>query len=314
MKKNKLLLILLLFIWVFAGQLFADEQERENRAAKICAKAEKTAYEKTENAADQISIKEQKTVDTADKISTEELKTENTWVEPVTGMEFMLVPGGCYMMGSNSGKSDEKPVHEVCLYEFWIGKYEVTQAEWKKIMKTNPSVFTKGDNYPVENISWNDAKLFIEKLNKKTNCMFRLPTESEWEYAAKKRKNSQTYPGGKDIDQYAWYDGNSDGTTHEVGTKAPNALGIYDMGGNVWEWCEDIYAWDAFKHARRTDPVFTGPGFRRVDRGGSWINFPGDVCCTRRDRYNPEDKSSNLGLRLVKEKSKKQKNKIEDKI
>ena len=223
------------------------------------------------------------------------------WVEPTTGMAFVSVPGGCFMMGNDSGEDDERPCHEVCVYAFWIGRYEVTQGQWKTIMGDNPSRFKNGDDYPVESVSWNDVKEFLKRLNENSSEKFRLPTEAEWEYAATCGGEGLPFAGGDDIDAVAWYDGNSKGITHEVGGKAPNRFALYDMSGNVWEWCEDVHAWNAYSKTGRTTPVFQGDGFRKVDRGGSWVNFKGDVRATRRDRYNPKDKSSNLGFRLIRE-------------
>ena len=136
-------------------------------------------------------------------------------------MEFVWVPGGCYRMGSNSGEDDEQPVHEVCVDGFWLGKYEVTQAEWQRVMGNNPSHF-KGDRNPVEIVSWDDAQEFIKRLNAKGNGTFRLPTEAEWEYAARSGGKDEKYAGGNDVDRVAWYKSNSGGKTHPVGTKAPN--------------------------------------------------------------------------------------------
>jgi formylglycine-generating enzyme required for sulfatase activity len=123
---------------------------------------------------------------------------------------------------------------------FWIGKYEVTQIEWQRVMGNNLSDF-KGDRNPVEEVSWNDAQEFIKRLNAKGNGMFRLPTEAEWEYAARSGGKDEKYAGGDGVERVAWYRSNSRGKTHPVGTKAPNCLGLYDMSGNVWEWCQDWY-------------------------------------------------------------------------
>jgi len=225
----------------------------------------------------------------------------DSWVESTTGMEFVSVPGGCFMMGNDSGEADERPRHEVCLYDFWIGRYEVTQGQWKKIMGSNPSRFKKGDDYPVENVSFLDVKEFVKRLNQTSHGLFRLPTEAEWEYAASCGGKELVSLGADALDAVAWYDLNSGKTTHGVGTKAANGYALYDMLGNVWEWCEDVYAWDVYKKSDRTMPLFQGKGFRKVDRGGSWMNFKADLSVTRRDNYNPEDKSSNLGFRLIRE-------------
>jgi len=213
------------------------------------------------------------------------------------------VPGGCYKMGCGpwAGKcyDDEKPVHEVCVDGFWMGKYEITQGQWKKVMGSNPSRFKKGDNYPVERVSWNDAKAFIKRLNQKSGSnKFRLPTEAEWEYAARSGGKPEKYAGGSNVGAVAWYGGNSGSTTHPVGTKAPNGLDIYDMSGNIYEWCEDIYSKNAYKKHQRNNPIYRGSGSRRVMRGGSWRDRA--LGCRSADRSwsTPGRRSRILGLRL----------------
>ncbi|MBF0497844.1 MAG: formylglycine-generating enzyme family protein, partial [Deltaproteobacteria bacterium] len=138
--------------------------------------------------------------------------------------------------------------HSACVDGFWIGKTEVTQGQWTQIMGSNPSKFKKGDDYPVETVSWNDVKEFISKLNerKRGNYYFQLPTEAEWEYACRSRGLGERYAGGNVVDNVGWYADNSGKSTHPVGQKQPNGLGIYDMSGNVFEWCQDIYSKDAY--------------------------------------------------------------------
>ena len=221
------------------------------------------------------------------------------WKEPVTGMEFVWVPGGEFMMGSNDGDSDEKPVHKVRLDGFWMGKYEVTQGQWEQIMGNNPSSFKKGNDFPVECVFWNDARDFIEKLKSRTGYTFFLPSEAQWEYAARSGGKNRKYSGGDDVDRFAWYDSNSGFSTHKVGTKAPNDLGIYDMSGNVWEWCEDIYAGDAYNKHSLNGPVYEQGGALRVSRGGSWCSSPANVRCTNRDWFTMDRRDYNLGFRLL---------------
>ena len=225
------------------------------------------------------------------------------WTDPVTGMKFVWVPGGCYEMGcgdwtDNCG-SDEKPVHEVCLDGFWMGKYEVTQGQWEKVMGGNPSHFKKGSNYPVEQVSWNDCQNFIEKLNGqgRGQYKFRLPTEAEWEFACRSGGKPEKYAGGGDVGRVAWYTSNSGSKTHEVGTKSPNGLGLYDMSGNVWEWCEDWYG--KYGAASEKNPTGLAGGSRRVLRGGSWSHDARYVRCGYRDSNGPDLTFSGLGFRLV---------------
>ena len=225
------------------------------------------------------------------------------FTETVTGMEFVFVPAGCFDMGCGNWTSncsdDEKPVHTVCVDDFYIGRYEVTQGQWKKVMHSNPSEFQKGDNYPVENVSWNDVEEFIKKLNSRSNKRFRLPTEAEWEYAARSGGRKEKYVGGDDVDRVAWYGSNSSDHTHPVGTKAPNGLGIYDMSGNVWEWCQDWYCEDYYSKSPRNNPHGPSSGSLRVLRGGSWCNGPWFVRSALRVRLRPASRSCDLGFRLA---------------
>ena len=227
----------------------------------------------------------------------------DTWTDPETGMEFVWVPGGCYQMGcgswTDSCDDDEKPVHEVCVDGFWISKYEVTQGEWEQIMGNNPSHFDNGDNYPVEEVSWNDCQDFIDNLNSESSKTFRLPTEAEWEYAARSGGKQQKYAGGGDVDSVAWYGGNSGDQTHEVGTKAPNDLGIYDMSGNVWEWCSDWYSSDYYSNSPKNNPQGPSSGSYRVGRGGGWDSVAEYVRAVIRVYGVPSYTYVGIGLRLV---------------
>ncbi|MBR7028214.1 MAG: SUMF1/EgtB/PvdO family nonheme iron enzyme, partial [Bacteroidaceae bacterium] len=195
----------------------------------------------------------------------------------VDGVSFKMiaVEGGTFLMGSPESDADtdddEKPQHEVTLSNYYIGETEVTQELWETVMGSNPSEF-KGPKLPVENVSWDDCQTFIGKLNAQTGKTFRLPTEAEWEYAARGGKKSKgyTYSGSNTIGNVAWYDGNSGGTTHEVSTKQANELGIYDMSGNVLEWCQDWYGATYYENSSTTAPQGPASGTYRVLRGGSW--------------------------------------------
>ena len=185
--------------------------------------------------------------------------------------KMVTVEGGTFTMGGTSEQGDdaysnEKPTHSVTVSTFAIGKYEVTQKQWVEIMGTNPSYFTGDDNRPVEQVSWNDVQEFITKLNARTGKNYRLPTEAEWEYAARGGNKSKgyKYSGSNNLDDVAWYSENSDKTTHRVGEKQP----IYDMSGNVWEWCSDWYG--SYSSSAQTNPTGPSSGGDRVLRGGSW--------------------------------------------
>ena len=215
---------------------------------------------------------------------------------------MVYVEGGTFTMGATSEQQEpgynEKPTHRVSLSSFYIGKYEVTQALWKAVMGSNPSNW-KGDNLPVENVSWNDCQTFLRKLNAMTGKNFRLPTEAEWEYAARGGNLSRgyQYSGSKKIDDVAWYRNNSGSKTHNVGTKAPNELGIYDMSGNVWEWCQDWYG--DYHSYSQTNPTGPSSGANRVYRGGSWGSGAWLCRVAFRDKYTPGSRGNGLGLRLA---------------
>ena len=224
--------------------------------------------------------------------------------ETVKGVpiEMNLVEGGTFLMGGqdNEVQEDENPAHNVTLNTFYIGKYPVTQAQWRAVMNTNPSHF-KGDNLPVEQVSWEDAVEFCHRLSKLTGKTYRLPTEAEWEYAARGGQQSKgyKYAGSNNIDTVAWYDKNSGSTTHPVGQKNPNELGLYDMSGNVWEWCNDWYAADYYKNSPANNPTGPTSGTSRVLRGGSWRSYAQRCRSAYRDNFTPSIRDRNRGFRLV---------------
>jgi formylglycine-generating enzyme required for sulfatase activity len=208
------------------------------------------------------------------------VSVDRDWIE---GMVY--VEGGTFTMGCTSEQGSdcwdwENPVHQVTLDGFYIGKYEVTQAEWKEIMGTSisqqrdkagaSSLYGTGDNYPMYYVSWDEVQEFIRKLNAQTGGNYRLPTEAEWEYAAKGGNQSQgyKYSGSNNASEVAWYDNNSSSSTHPVGQKKANELGIYDMSGNVWEWCSDWYG--SYSSNSQVNPKSPSSGSCRVVRGGSW--------------------------------------------
>ena len=223
----------------------------------------------------------------------------------VNGVSFEMVrvEGGTFRMGATAEQgrdadSNEKPTHQVTLSSYRIGKTEVTQALWQAVMGSNPSNF-KGSNLPVEQVSWEDCQTFIRKLNALTGKNFRLPTEAEWEFAARGGNNSQgfKYSGSKKIDNVAWYKDNSSSTTHPVATKAPNELGIYDMIGNVYEWCNDWYS--SYTSAPQTNPTGPNSGSNRVSRGGSWASIAWDCRVSNRAHGSSTIRFYHLGLRLA---------------
>ena len=221
------------------------------------------------------------------------------------GVSFTMVyvKGGTFTMGATSEQTeaddDEKPTHNVTLSDYYIGQTEVTQQLWQAVMGNNPSRFTGDSRRPVEQVSWDDCQNFIRELNRITGQKFHLPTEAQWEYAARGgSKSSHTkYSGSHNIGNVAWYDGNSGNTTHPVATKQANELGIYDMSGNVWEWCADWYG--TYGNNAQTNPTGPTSGQGRVLRGGGW--FSGARICRSSNRYgfDPSFRDDDNGLRLA---------------
>ncbi len=218
-------------------------------------------------------------------------------------IEMVKVEAGSFNMGATPEMENpydsEKPVHRVTLTNnYYIGKYEVTQALWQAVMGSNPSYF-KGDDLPVEKVSWDDCQDFISKLNAMTGKRFRLPSEAEWEYAARGGKKSRgyQYSGSNTLGDVAWYYGNSGPKTHAVGTKQPNELGIYDMTGNVSEWCQDRYG--DYSGVPQTNPTGSVDGKFRVNRGGSWMFFARFCRSSFHSSNSSDDREEYLGLRLV---------------
>ncbi|MGI8640025.1 MAG: formylglycine-generating enzyme family protein [Pyrinomonadaceae bacterium] len=226
----------------------------------------------------------------------------SNFTQTINGVKFQMVgiPSGSFCMGSNNVEDDEKPVHKVIISQaFWMGRTEVTQAQWKAVMGNNPGYF-KGDDLPVEQVSWDNVKDFIRKLNNLQNDYeYRLPTEAEWEYAARAGTTTRySYGDGEgSLDSYAWYSANSGSKTHEVATKQPNAFGLYDMHGNVWEWCQDWYG--NYSSGAVTNPTGAGTGSHRVGRGGGWGSAAAYLRSAYRFSITPSFRDVDLGFRVV---------------
>ena len=224
----------------------------------------------------------------------------------VNGVKFQMVKiqGGTFQMGATSEQGSdaydlEKPVHSVTLSDYYIGQTEVTQELWQAVMGSNPSYFTGDNQRPVESVSWDDCQEFIEKLNRLTGKNFRLPTEAEWEYAARGGSKSRgyKYSGNNNPDAVAWYDANSGNKTHPVAQKQSNELGLYDMSGNVYEWCQDWYG--DYSSNSQTNPIGASNGGFRVLRGGSYFMDRSGVRVSFRSRYMPDCGHFNDGVRLA---------------
>ena len=253
---------------------------------------------------------------------------DETWIEPTTRMEFVWIPGGCFQMGSPENESgrdkDEGPGREVCLDGFWMGKYEVSNAQCRKLRPAHSSKDYKGrsldfDSRPAVYVGWAEARAFAEELSGKGNGVFRLPTEAEWEYAARAGTTTARYWGDSpdlvcsfangadksakkafpdwDFEMFGCDDGYA--VTAETGRFKPNPAGLYDMLGNVWEWCEDVYQPEAYARLGRDNPRMDQPGPKRVIRGGSWFSYPKSVRSADRYGYEASEQSDDLGFRLV---------------
>lgn len=233
-----------------------------------------------------------------------ERKEALSLTDPIKAIEFVLIKGGCFQMGDTfgDGQADEKPVHTVCVDDYYIGKYEVNQGQWQSVMGNNPSYFKNcGEKCPVEQVNWNDIQEFIKKLNAKTGKKYRLPTEAEWEYAARSGGKKEKYTGTSsdvELGKYAWYSANSGGSTHPTGQKQPNSLGLYDMTGNVWEWCQDWYGEKNYSQSPRKNPSGPPSGTRRVLRGGAWVFEPAGIRAATRYGLTPASRSDLYGFRL----------------
>ena len=232
--------------------------------------------------------------------------TPNVKTYNVNGLSFTMVDvaGGTFTMGATPEQEDEavdseKPAHQVTLSSFSIGQTEVTQALWLAVMGTNPSTFTGNLQNPVDMVSWDDCQEFITQLNALTGLSFRLPTEAEWEYAARGGNKSQgtKYAGSSILDEVAWYPDNSNGTTHPVATKSPNELGLYDMSGNVFEWCQDWFG--EYSSTAQTNPTGPESGTYKIQRGGSFRHNAGMCRVSRRSYATSSNNGNHRGLRLA---------------
>jgi formylglycine-generating enzyme required for sulfatase activity len=233
-------------------------------------------------------------------------------VDSPHNIEMVYVPAGSFMMGAENA-DDEMPVHEVSLDSFYVGKYEITQRQWREVMGTNPSTYT-GEDHPIESVSWDDAQAFAQILSERTGRRYRLPTEAEWEYAARAGSVTDFHFGDDTLAlaEYAWFRGNSGGTTHPVGLKQPNAWGLHDVAGNVWEWCQDWWDPEYYERSPSHNPLNetpylytsleTGESFSaRVARGGSYRGIPAGSESAHRHGGKQDIKRSHVGFRVVRE-------------
>ena len=275
-----------------------QEEARKQRDAEAKVKAEQERLAQQERQRQEDARKQREAEARRRATSNQIIRVGN--VE----FEMVYVEGGTFLMGATKDQGDdayfwEKPNHAVTLSSYRMGKYEVTQALWEEVMGRNPSKNKQGGKYPVENVSWNDCQKFIEKLNARTGLKFRLPTEAEWEYAARGGNKSKgyKYAGSDDLDEVGWYRNNSNYKfSYPVGSKKPNELGIYDMSGNILEWCQDKYG--RYSNRTQTNPIGAVDGRYRVLRGGGTWSSAKDCRVSNRISFGPSEKLGN-GLRLA---------------
>ena len=210
--------------------------------------------------------------------------------------EMVYITGGSFNMGSDKSRVEEKPVHQVTISSFYMGKYEITQSQWESVMGNKPSYFKDCPNCPVENVSWDAVQQYLKKINAKSGKHYRLPTEAEWEYAARGGQNYD-YAGSNNIADIAWVGGNSLSQTHPVGQKSANGFGLFDMTGNVWEWCNDKFG--KYTKDPSTDPTGPVSGDYKISRGGGW-STAGSSCWVVYRRVESASLSDlNLGFRIA---------------
>ena len=242
------------------------------------------------------------------KINAKVIEENLTFTVGGVSFKMQMVEGGSFTMGCTSEQGGDcyswESSHQVTLSDYFIGQTEVTQGLWRAVMGSNPSYFPKGDNYPIEQVSWNDCQDFIKRLNNMLSSeldgkRFSLPTEAQWEYAARggKKSGHYKYAGSNNIGSVTWYGGHSGSRTHPVGQKSANELGLYDMSGNVWEWCQDWYG--SYTGGSQTNPTGAASGSNRVYRGGSWYDSAWRCRVSFRNYYSPDNRNNFLGLRLV---------------
>jgi formylglycine-generating enzyme required for sulfatase activity len=224
------------------------------------------------------------------------------FTDTICGLEMLRIPGGTFQMGDTFGQGmpTEQPVHGVTLDDYYLARFVVTQEQWMRLMPDNPSK-NQGLNLPVEQVDWEQAVTFARLLTERHQgrYLFDLPSEAQWEFAARSGGKQERYAGGDRIDTLAWYEANSQGRTQPVGTRAPNGLGLYDMSGNVWEWCRDHYVEDAYNRPVDRNPVVTAKTSDRVIRGGSWHLDAWSARCARRFSCTQDFFGPGLGFRLV---------------
>ncbi|ABK45706.1 protein of unknown function DUF323 [Magnetococcus marinus MC-1] len=254
-------------------------------------------------------VNQWETIDTSTKRAqaAQDVQPGRAWIEPLTGMDMVWVEGRCFKLGSppkmEGRDGDEGPVREVCLSGYWLARTEMTQGQWRRVMRNNPSKNRKGDDYPVEQVAWDDVEMYLGRLNSfyTGRVRFRLPTEAEWEFACRNGGQQVRYATGNSAEQGSWFQRNSGGVSQKVATQRANRLGLFDMSGNVWEWTQDAYDSHAYKQIEPQNPLRLGAHPFRVIRGGAFDSKPAALRCSNRGFEHFSLQAANIGLRLAAE-------------
>ncbi|MBF0422038.1 MAG: SUMF1/EgtB/PvdO family nonheme iron enzyme [Magnetococcales bacterium] len=220
------------------------------------------------------------------------------WSDPETGISLAFVSGGCFNMGNDRGEKNEKPVHEVCVDSFWMGVYEITQKQWRQVMKWLPEQTIEADHLPVGNVSWENVQQFIQTINKRSGVQFRLPTEAQWEYACTGGGIHKSYCGDGSVHNLGWVEENAKNQPHPPGERAANRFGLYDMTGNLWEWVSDWYDREYYRYSQKQNPDGPTAGSSRVFRGSGWLSKGEFARATMRQDMDPNRSYPLLGFRL----------------
>ncbi|MBF0436168.1 MAG: SUMF1/EgtB/PvdO family nonheme iron enzyme [Magnetococcales bacterium] len=221
------------------------------------------------------------------------------WTDPQTGIILASIPGGCFIMGNDKGEKNEKPAHEVCVDDFWMGIHEITQKQWRQVMGWLPEQSIAADNLPVGNISWLDVERFVTMINKRSAVQFRIPTEAQWEYACSGGGQSKPYCGDGKVEELGWVEENAKNQPHPPGERTPNRFGLYDMTGNLWEWVADWYDREYYRDSPKQNPKGPTVGSSRTFRGGGWLTQGEFARATIRQDMDPTRSYPLLGFRLA---------------
>lgn len=236
---------------------------------------------------------------TPSTVTQADISKSRLWTDPETGITLASISGGCFIMGNDQGEKNEKPAHEVCVDDFWMGIHEITQKQWRQVMGSLPEQTITSDSLPVGNVSWLDIERFVRAINKRSAVLFRLPTEAQWEYACTDGGQSKPFCGDGAVQELGWVEENAKNQPHPPGERTPNRFGLYDMTGNLWEWVADWYDRDYYRYAPKQNPDGPTMGSSRTFRGGGWLSKGEFARATLRQDMDPNRSYPLLGFRLA---------------